>query len=114
MRNFLGFNERLLVSIRNASNNNVDILPTSNLFIDCNIINGMIIKGDNSGIIHFWIFNVNPGCLYVEKFRGRVIWHHLIQTRQIKSMIFKLVDKDKKLVSLNGDKLFFTISIQDI
>ena len=73
----------------------------------------MIIKGDKSGIIHNWSFDVNPDWLYVEQFRGEIIWHDLIQTYQKNSMTFKLIDKDKKLVSLNGDNVVFTISIQD-
>ena len=54
----------------------------------------MIIKGDKSGIIHNWSFGVNPDLLYVEQFRGEIIWHDLIQTYQINSMTFKLIDKD--------------------
>ena len=111
-RELLGFNERLLTSVRNTLNKVVVILSTSNSFINCSFANGMIIKSDKSGIIHNWTVDVNSGWLYVGNFRGETIWHDLIQTYQIISMTFKLVDEDKK--NCSGDNVVFTISIQEI
>ena len=45
IRDLLGFNARTLYEEYTLSNNPVDILSFDNIFIECNIAQGMIFKG---------------------------------------------------------------------
>ena len=57
----LGFNEILLWGKYNLSDNVVDILPFDNIFIECDIAQGMIFKGRRTGIIRNFTMDVSPG-----------------------------------------------------
>ena len=70
IRDLLGFNARTLYEEYTLSNNPVDFLSFDNIFIECNIAQGMIFKGKRSGIIHNFTMDVDPGYKYIEKFRG--------------------------------------------
>ena len=43
------------------SPNPVDILSFDNIFIECDIAQGMIFKGRRSGVIHNFTMDVSPG-----------------------------------------------------
>ena len=68
----LGFNETILWEEYNLSPNPVDILSFDNLFIECDIAQGMIFKGRRTGVMHNFTMDVNPGYKYIEKFRGGI------------------------------------------
>ena len=68
IRDLLGFNARTLHEEYTLSNNPVDILSFGNIFIECNIAQGMIFKGKRSGIIHNFTMDVDPGYKYIDKF----------------------------------------------
>ena len=57
----LGFNETILWEEYNLSPNPVDILSFDNIFIECDVAQGMIFKGKRSGIIHNFTMDVDPG-----------------------------------------------------
>ena len=63
----LGFDETILFEEYNLSPNPVDILSFDNIFIDCDIAQGMIFKGKRTGIFHNFTMTVDPGYKYVEK-----------------------------------------------
>ena len=52
IRDLLGFNPRTLYEEYNLSPNSVDILSFDNIFLECDIAQGMIFKGKRSGIVH--------------------------------------------------------------
>ena len=72
IRNLLGFNKTTIFEEYNLSPNPVDILSFDNIFLKCNIAQGMIFKGKRSGIIHNFTMVVDPGYKHIEKFRGGV------------------------------------------
>ena len=98
----LGFNKRTIYEEYNLSDNPVDILSFDNIFLECDIAQGMIFKGKRSGIIHNFTMDVNPGYKYIEKFRGGIQWY-MMETKDIISSInFKLRNENGNLVSFNG------------
>ena len=75
IRDLLGFNKTIIFEEYNLSPNPVDILSFDNIFFECNVSQGMIFKGKRSGIIHNFTMDVDPGYIYIEKFRGGVQWY---------------------------------------
>ena len=67
MGDLVGFKKTTIYEEYNLSPNPVDILSFDNKFLDCNIAQGMIFKGQRSGTIHNFTTDVNPGYKYIEK-----------------------------------------------
>ena len=88
--NVLGFNETILYEEYNLSPNPVDILSFDNIFIECNIAQGMIFKGKRSDINHNFTMDVDPGHKYKEKFRVGVQWYMMHVKDFNSSTYFKL------------------------
>ena len=57
----LGFNNRTIYEEYNLSDNPVDIISFDNIFIECDIAQGMIFRGHRSGIIFNFVMDVDPG-----------------------------------------------------
>ena len=74
MRDHLRSNKTTFYEVYNLSPKPVDILSFDNIFLECNIGQGMIFSGKRSGIIHNFTMDVDPGFKYLEKFRGGVQW----------------------------------------
>ena len=110
----LGFNEILVWGKYNLSDNPVDILSFDNIFIECNIAQGMIFKSKRSGIIHNFTMDVDPGYKYIEKFRGGVQWYMMESKDIISSICFKLKNENNEIVSFNGQSITFRLSIKEI
>ena len=90
IRDLLGFNKTTIYEEYNLSPNPADILSFDNIFLECNIAQGMIFKGKRSGIIHKFTMDVDPGYKYIEKFRGGVLWYKLESKDNISSICFKI------------------------
>ena len=74
----------------------------------------MIFKGKISGIIQNFALDVDPGYIYIDKFRGGV-QGYMMETKDIISNIrFKLKNESNKLVSFNGQSIIFRLSIKEI
>ena len=110
----LGFNKTTISEEHHLSPNPVDILSFDNIFLECNIAQGMIFKGKRSGIIHIFTMNVDPGYKYIEKFRGGVQWYMMASKDIISSICFKLKKEYKQIVSFNGQSITFRLSIKEI
>ena len=110
----LGFDETILFEEYNLSPNPVDILSFDNIFIGCDIAQGMIFKGRRSGIIHNFTMDVDPGYKYIEKFRGGVQWYMMNTKDFISSINFKLKNENDNFVSFNGQSITFRPSIKEI
>ena len=108
----LGFNEILVWGKYNLSDNPVDNLSFDNIFIECNIAQGMIFKGKRSGIIHNFTMDVDPGCKYIEKFRVGEQWYMMESKDIISSICFKLKNENNEIVSFNGQSITFRLSIK--
>ena len=110
----LGFNKILVWGKYNLSDDPVDILSFDNIFIECNIAQGLIFKGKRSGIIHNFTMDVDPGYKYIERFRGGVQWYMMESKDIISSICFKLKNENGNLVSFNGQSVTFRLSIKEI
>ena len=58
--------------------------------------------------------DVDPGCKYIEKFSGGVMWYVMESKDIISSVCFKLKNENNKLVSFNGQSITFRLSIKEI
>ena len=75
MGDLLRFDMTTIYEEDNLSPNSVDIVSFDNLFLECNIAQGMIFKSKRSGIIYNFTMDVNLGYKYIEKLRGDVQWY---------------------------------------
>ena len=75
IRDLLGFNKTAIFEEYNLSPNPVDNLSFD--FLECNIAQGMIFRGKRSGIFHNLTMDDDPGCKYIERFRGGVQWYKM-------------------------------------
>ena len=57
----LGFDETILYKENNLSPNPVDTLSSDNIFLECDVAQGMIYRGKKSTIFHNWTMIVDPG-----------------------------------------------------
>ena len=114
MGDLLGFNRTIIFEEYNLSPNPVDILSFDNIFLECDIAQGMIFKGRKSNIIQNWCMDVNPRFRYIEKFRGGVQWYMMESKDIISSICFKLKNENGNLVSFNGQSVTFRLSIKEI
>ena len=110
----LGFNEILVWGKYNISDNPVDILSFDNIFLECDIAQGMIFKGRKSNIVHNWTMTVDPGYKYVENFSGGISWYMMQSKDIISSICFKLKNENYQVVSFNGQSITFRLSIKEI
>ena len=108
-----GFNARTLYEEYTPSDHPVDILSFDNIFLECDIAQGMIFKGKRTGIIHNFTMDVDPGYKYIEKFRGGVIYYMMETKDAISSICFKLKNENGNLVSFNGQSITFRLSIKE-
>ena len=114
MGDLLGFNMTTIYEEYNLSSNHVDTLSFDNIFLECDIAQGMIFKGRKSNIIHNWTLTVNPGYKYVEKFSGGISWYMMQSKDIISSICFNLKNENGNLVSFNGQSVTFRLSIKEI
>ena len=114
IRDLLGFNAVVLEDQYNLSQNPVVILSFDKIFLEGDIAQGMIFKGKKSSIIHNFTMDVDPGCKYIEKFRGGVMWYMMETKDVISSICFKLKNENGNLVSFNGQSITFRLSIKEI
>ena len=114
IRDLLGFNKTTIFEEYNLSPNPVDILSFDNIFLECNIAQGMIFRGKHGGIIHNFTMDVDPGYKYIEKFRGGVQLYMMESKDIISSICFKLKIENGNLVSFNGQIIIFRLSIKEI
>ena len=91
IRDPLGFNARTLYEEYTLSPNPGDIL-SYDIFLECDIIQGMIVKGKRSGIIHNFTMDVDPGYKYIEKLRGGV-QRYMMESKDIISSILFYIKK---------------------
>ena len=110
----LGFNKRTIYEEYNLSDNPVDIISFDNIFIECDIAQGMIFRGRRSGIIFNFVMDVDPGYRYIHKFHGGVQWYMLETKDFISSINFKLKNENGGLVSFNGQSVSFRLSIKEV
>ena len=113
MRDFLGFNRTTIYEEYKLSQNPVDILSFDNIFLESDIVQGMIFKGKRSGIIHNHTVDVDPEYKYMLKIRGGVQWYMMESESFISILCFKQNKENIQLESFNGQSISFRISIKE-
>ena len=86
IKDLLGFLAITLYEEYNLSTKPVDILSFDNIFLECDIAQGMIFEGIKSNTIHNWTMTTDPGYKYVEKISGGII-PYIMQSKDIISSI---------------------------
>ena len=114
IRGLLGFNKTTTFEEYNLSPHPVAILSFDNIFLECNIAQGMIFKGKRSGIIQNFTMDVDPGYKYIEKIRGKIQWYMMESRDIISSICFKLKSENGNLVSFNGQSVTFKLSNKEL
>ena len=114
LRDLLEFKPKVLSDEYNLSDYPVNILSFDNIFLECNIAQGMIFKGKRSGVIHNFTMDVDPGYKYIERFHGGVQWYMMESKDIISSICFKLKNENGNLVSFNGQSVTFRLSFNEI
>ena len=74
VRNLLKYNKTIMYEEYNLSPNPVDILSIilfDNIFLECNIDQGIIFKSKRSRICHKFTMDVNSGYKYIRKLRSK-------------------------------------------
>ena len=110
----LGFFKSKIYEKYNLSPNPVDILSFDNIFLECDIAQGMIFKCKRSGIVHNWTMTVDPGYKCVESFTGGITWYTMETKGIISRICFKLKNENGNLVSINVQSVTFRLSIKKI
>ena len=114
IKDLLGFHPITLYEKYNLSSNPVDFLSFDNIFVECDIAQGMIFKGRKGKIIHNWTMTVDSGYKHLEKFSGGISWY-MMQSKDISSSIcFKIKKENNQLVSFNGQNITFHLSVKEI
>ena len=114
MKDLLEFHAITLYEEYNLSTETVGILSFDNVFLECDIAQGLFFKGRKSNIIHSWTMTVNPGYKDLEKFSGGISWYMMQSKDIISSICFKLKNETVQLVSFNGQSITFRLSIKEI
>ena len=113
-RDLLRFNKTTIYEEYNLSPNPVDILSIDNIFLECDIAQGMIFKGTRSAMILNFTMDVDPGYKYIEKFHGGVQWYMMESKDIISNFCFNLKNENNQLVSFNGQSITFRLSNKEI
>ena len=112
IRDLLGFNKTTIHEKYNLSHNPVDF-SSFDIFLECNIAQGMTFRAERPGRIHNFTMDVDPGYKYIEKFRGGVQWF-IMESKDFNSSIcFKMKIENIQLVSFNGQSINFRLSIKE-
>ena len=110
IRGLLEFNKTTTNEEFNLSPNPVVIVSFDNIFLESNIAEGMIFRGQINRIIYNFIMDVDPGYKHIEKFGSGVHWYMLESKDFISSICFKLKNENNELVSFNGQCITFRLS----
>ena len=113
IRDPLGFNARTIYEEYKLSENPVDVLSFDNIFLECDIAQGMIFKGKRFGLLHNFTKDVHPGYKINAKFRGIIQWY-MMQSKDIFSSIcFELKIENNQILSFNSQSITFRLSIKE-
>ena len=114
IRNLLGFDADTLYEKYSLSPNPVDILSFDNILFGTDVAQGIIFKGERSGVIQNFTTDVDTGYKYIEKFRGVVQWFRM-ESKDFASFISLILKNENgNLVSFNGQSLTFRLSIKEV
>lgn len=102
--NILGFDDRMLqANILHESQLPVNILSTTVVRVECDIVSGSYINGKSSHIIHEFAPSVPPGYRIIE-IPKNVIYFPVNQN-DLNCINIRLLDINNKLINLRGEEI---------
>lgn len=103
-RRLLGFNKQILKANKwHVSELPVNILPTTVIRIECDIVSGSYINGKPSHIVHEFALNVPPGYRIIEIPRNAIYFP--INQNNISCIHVRLLDINNRLINLRGEEV---------
>lgn len=100
----LGFDKQVLKANKwHVSQHPVNILPTTVVRIECDIVSGSYINGEPSHIIHEFALNVPPGYRIVEIPKNAIYFP--INRNSISCIHIRLLDINNRLINLRGEEV---------
>lgn len=100
----LGFGKEIIkANILTESQYPVNILSTTALRVECDIVSGSFVNGKSSHIIHEFVPNVPPGYRIIEVPKN-IIYFPVNQTT-ISSLNIRVLDINNNLVNLRGEEI---------
>ena len=113
MRDLLGFNAKRLYEEYNFSPNPVDILSFDTIFLECDIVQGIIfkIKDLEIFIVLLWML-----ILVINTLKNLEVEYNgfFVESKDIiSSIFFKFKNEKSQLVSFNGQSITFRLSIRE-
>lgn len=107
----LGFSNRILEPNKwHESDLYVDINKVSIVRVECNIIGGTYINGEEAHILHEFSIGVSPGYKIIE------VPHNVIylpvNVKQISSLTIKLVDQNGDLINFRGETITIRLHLK--
>ena len=112
IRDLLGLKHVVLHEKCNLSDCPVDKMSFNNILIECDIAYGVIFKIKRSGIIQYFILDVDPACNYIEMFRGNIQGYMTVSIDFVSKISFELKSENVTLVSFIGQSITFGLSIK--
>lgn len=107
----LGFREQILKANKlHESALPINILSTTVVRIECDIVSGSYINGKSSHIIHEFAPNIPPGYRIIE-IPKNVIYFPINQ-KNILSINIRLIDNNNKLVNFRGEEIQLYLHIR--
>lgn len=103
-RSLLGFNKQILKANKwHVSELPVNILPTTVIRIECDIVSGSYINGEPSHILHEFALNVPPGYRIIEIPKNAIYFP--INQNIISCIHIRLLDINNHSVNLRGEEV---------
>lgn len=103
-RSLLGFEKQILKANKwHVSQFPVNILPTTVIRVECDIVSGSYINGETSHIIHEFALNVPPGYRIIEIPKNAIYFP--INQSNISCINIRLLDINNHLINLRGEEV---------
>lgn len=103
-RRLLGFNKQILKANKwHVSQSPVNILPTTVVRIECDIVSGSYVNGEPSHIIHEFALNVPPGYRIVDISKNAIYFP--VNQNNISCIHIRLLDINNRLINLRGEEV---------
>lgn len=103
-RNLLGYDKQILKANKlHVSQFPVNILPTTVIRIECDIVSGSYVNGEPSHIIHEFALNVPPGYRIIEIPKNAIYFP--INQNNISCIHIRLLDINNQLINLRGEEV---------
>lgn len=102
--NLLGFKKQILQANKwHVSEFPVNILPTTVIRVECDIVSGSYVNGEPSHIVHEFALNVPPGYRIIEIPKNAIYFP--INQNNISCIHIRLLDINNNLINLRGEEV---------